>query len=173
MKLLILIVMISSSQCYFTGCPMDGCESTLSGFVDVGVGGFDENAKWRRMDLITSTSRGCVSNGQSSLICALDIGYVSVNITNGQLLWYIALDRVEKTEATSLPVVNYQGYSIIANSTRCVLINPQGVVAGIFNYLPMLIPPLAGPFVTNGGQIVVADLVTVSFENIIRWLEIL
>jgi hypothetical protein len=147
---------------------MDGCESTLSGFVDVAVDGFDKNVKWRRIDLSISSSRGCVSNGESSLICAVDIGYVSLNITNGRLLWYIALESGEKIETASLPVVNYRGFLIIANSTRCTLVNPQGDVAGIFNYYPTLIPPLAGPFVTDDGYIMVADSVSVSLEYLTR-----
>ncbi|CAF0827108.1 unnamed protein product [Rotaria sordida] len=161
MKLLILIILIiSTSNGYFTGCPMDGCESTLSGFVDVAVDGFDEDVKWRRTDLLTISSRGCVSNGLSSLICAVDVGYVSINMTNGQLLWIIPLKIRGKTETASLPIVNYKGFSIIANNTQCALIDPQGVARGIFNYEPILIPPLAGPFVTDDGQIIVADLVS-------------
>ncbi len=77
------------------------------------------------------------------------IGYVSINITNGRLLWHIAVKRVETMDAISLPIAYYGGYLIIANSTGCVVINPQGVVSGVFNYNPKLIPPLAGPFVTR------------------------
>ncbi|CAF3681555.1 unnamed protein product [Rotaria socialis] len=160
MKLLILIVMIIYSHGYFTGCPMDGCESTLSHFVDIAVDGFDKNTKWQRSDLLTNSSRGCVSNGLSSLICSVDVGYVSINITNGELLWSITLEIKERTETASLPVVNYEGFMIIANNTRCTLVDPQGVIRGVFDYTPMLIPPLAGPFVTDDGQIVVADLIS-------------
>ncbi|UJR34203.1 hypothetical protein I4U23_021609 [Adineta vaga] len=161
MELLVFVLMIiSNSHGYFTGCPMDGCESTLSGFVDIDVNRLNERVEWQRTDLLTNPSRGCVSNGESSLICAVDVGYVSINVTNGQLLWSIPLDLEEKTIAESLPVVNYQGFLIIANSTQCTLIDPQGEVAGIFGYIPQLIAPLAGPFVTNDGQIIVADLVS-------------
>ncbi|CAF3021047.1 unnamed protein product [Rotaria sp. Silwood2] len=139
---------------------MDGCESTLSGFVDIAVDGFDKDVKWRRTDLLTISSRGCISNALSSLICAVDVGYVSLNMTNGQLLWIIPLESREKTEIASLPIVNYEGFLITANNTRCMLVDPQGVVRGIFNYEPVLIPPLAGPFVTDDGQIIVADLVS-------------
>ncbi|CAF1073696.1 unnamed protein product [Adineta steineri] len=156
--------MISTSSGYFTGCPMDGCETTLSGFVDLSVDKFNEHVEWQRTDLLTISSRGCISNEQTSLICAVDTGYVSINATNGQILWSIPLDIEEKTIAVSLPVINYQGFLIIANSTRCTLINPQGAIVGIFNYIPRLIPPLAGPFVTDDGQIIVAD--SVSFVGI-------
>ncbi len=74
---------------------------------------------------------------------------MSINITNGRLLWHIAVKRVETMDAISLPIAYYGGYLIIANSTGCVVINPQGVVSGVFNYNPKLIPPLAGPFVTR------------------------
>ncbi len=168
MKFLILVVMISSIGGDFNGCPMDGCDSTLSGFVDIHVDGFDKDVQWRRTDLLNSTSRGCVSNALYSLLCAVDVGYVSINVTNGQLLWSITVETKESMEAASLPVVNYQGFSIIANSTRCTLINPDGTIVGTFNYIPQLISPLAGPFVTDDGQIIVADLTSVSFEQFIR-----
>ncbi|CAF0765861.1 unnamed protein product [Adineta steineri] len=164
MNLLILFLIISTSNGYFTGCPMDGCETTLSGFVDLNADKFNEHVEWQRTDLLTISSRGCISNEQTSLICAVDVGYVSINATNGQILWSIPLDIEEKTIAVSLPVINYQGFLIIANSTRCTLINPQGAIVGIFNYIPLLIPPLAGPFVTNDGQIIVAD--SISFVGI-------
>jgi hypothetical protein len=167
MKLLILAFMISSSSGYFTGCPMDGCESTLSGFVDLAVDGFDEHVKWQRTDLLTISSRGCVSNDQSSVLCAVDTGYVSINVTNGQSLWFIVLEIKEKSVAASLPILNYQGFSIIANSTRCTLVDTRGIISGTFDYEPMLIPPLAGPFITDDGQIIVADSVSVSFYQII------
>lgn len=163
MNRLILMLMISICNGYFTGCPMDGCESTLSGFVDINVVGFDEYAKWQRTDLLTTSSRGCISNGESALICAVDMGYISINMTNGELLWFIALETRHTVEPASLPIVNYEGFMIIANNTKCSLINPHGVVVGVFDYQPILISPLAGPFVTDDGQIVVADLVSVSF----------
>jgi len=144
---------------------MDGCDSTLSGFVDIHVDGFDKDVQWRRTDLLNNTSRGCVSNGVGTLICAVDIGYVAINVTNGQLLWSIALNTEERKVPASLPVINYEGFSIIANSTQCTLTDPQGVMVGTFNYDPKLIPPLAGPFVTDDGQIVVADLNSVSLST--------
>ena len=58
---------------------------------------------------------------------------------------------------TSLPIVNYAGFVIIANSSQCTLINPLGELVGTFNYIPPLIPPVAGPFITQDGQILVAD----------------
>lgn len=159
--------MISSSSCSFNGCPMDGCDGALSGFVDININGFDKDVQWRRTNLLNNNiSRGCVSNGIFSLICAVDIGYVSLNVTNGELLWSIALEAQEIPVTASLPVINYQGYSIIANNTQCALINPQGVIVGTFNYNPILLPPLAGPFVTDGGQIIVADSNSVSSEYI-------
>ncbi len=158
--------MISSIDGLFNGCPMDGCESTLSGFVDIQVDGFHKDVQWRRTDLLNNISRGCVSNALRSLICTVDIGYASINITNGELLWSIALEPEERTVAATLPVITYQGYSIIANSTRCTLIDPQGGIVGSFNYYPTLIPPLAGPFLIEAGQIVVADSTSVSFEYI-------
>jgi hypothetical protein len=166
MKVLILVMMICSSGGSFTGCLMDGCENTLSSFVDIAIDGFNDHVEWQRTDLLTSPSRGCVSNGLSLLICAVDMGYVSINATNGQLLWSIGLDTEEKTIAASLPIVNFQGFSIVANSTRCTLIDPQGGILGTFDYNPLLVPPLAGPFVTDDGQIIVADLISVSFEHI-------
>jgi hypothetical protein len=166
MKLVILLVMISSIDGLFNGCPMDGCDSTLSGFVDIQVDGFDKDVQWRRTDLLSNISRGCVSNALDSPICTVDIGFASINITNGDLLWSIALEPEERTEATELPVITYQGYSIIANSTRCTLIDPQGAIVGSFNYNPTLISPLAGPSLIEAGQIVVADSTSVSFEYI-------
>jgi hypothetical protein len=166
MKLLILLAMICSSGGIFNGCPLDGCERTLSGFVDIHVDGFDKDVEWRRTDLLNNTSRGCVSNGLYSLMCAVDMGYISINVTNGHLLWSIPLEIEEKTVAASLPIINYQGYSLIANGTRCTYIDPDGAILGTFNYEPKLIPPLAGPFVTDEGQIIVADLTSVSYEHI-------
>ncbi len=165
MKFFILITIISSVRSDFYGCPMDGCESTLSGYVDIHVDGFDKTVQWQRTDLLHNATRGCVSNALSTVICALDIGYVSINVTNGQLLWLLDVEIEEGTITTSLPVVNYQGFSIIANNTQCTLVNPQGGIGGIFEYSPRLIPPLAGPFITDDGQIVVADLTSVSFRN--------
>lgn len=150
----------------FYGCPMDGCESTLSGYVDLRVNGFDQNLQWHRADLLTKASRGCVSNVLSSFICAIDIGYASINVSNGQVLWTLAVQPEEETVTLSLPVINYEGLSIIANSTQCTLLNPKGGIGGIFNYIPGLIPPLAGPFVTDDGQIIVADLNSVILQSI-------
>ena len=163
--LIVLMMMISSASCNFNGCPMDGCESTLSGYVDIHVDGFGKNVQWQRTDLLQNATRGCVSNAVSTVICALDIGYVSINVTNGQLLWSVNVENDEGVTITSLPIVNYRGYSIIANSTQCALTDPQGGNAGTFTYIPRLIPPLAGPFVTDDGHIVVADLNSVSFRK--------
>jgi hypothetical protein len=171
MKFFILIMIISSADGIFYGCPMDGCESTLSGYVDIRVDGFDKEVQWQRMDLLNNATRGCVSNGLSSIICAVDVGYVSINVTNGQLLWSIAIQPDERTVTTSLPIINYQGFSIVANSTQCMLIEPQGDIRGTFSYIPQLIPPLAGPFVTDDGQIIVADLTSVSFKHFNRFYE--
>lgn len=162
MRILLFIILISKSNSYFTGCPMDGCESTLSNFVDLTIDGFHENVKWRRIDLLKNDSRGCVSNGLSSIICVVDSGYASFNITNGELLWLIAIQTSEETETASLPIVNYEGFLIISNNTDSMLVNHDGKIQGVFNYEPILIPPLAGPFVTDDGQIIVADLVSVS-----------
>ena len=165
MKLFLLILITCNGVAGdFYGCPMDGCESTLSGYVDLHVGGFDKDLQWHRTDLLNKASRGCVSNILSSFICAIDVGYASINVTNGQLLWTLAVQSEEETDALSLPVINYEGFSIIANSTQCTLVNPQGTIGGIFDYIPSLIPPLAGPFVTDDGQIIVADLHSVSFN---------
>lgn len=164
LSLLSLLLMLFNSSDAFDGCPMDGCDRTLSGFVDINVNGFNPNVEWRRTDLLNHTSRGCVSNGMYSVICAVDTGYVSINITNGELIWSITLNSEEKSMEIPLPVVNYQGYSIIANDTRCALINPQGEIVGTFNFHPKLISPLAGPFVTDNSQIVVGDLNAVSYK---------
>lgn len=165
MKLFLFILMTCNSILgEFYGCPMDGCESTLSGYVDLGVDGFDKALQWHRTDLLNTASRGCVSNILSSFICAIDIGYASINVSNGQLLWTLAVQSEEETDPLSLPVINYEGFSIIANSTQCTLLKPEGAIGGIFNYIPRLIPPLAGPFVTDDGQILVADLNSVSFD---------
>jgi hypothetical protein len=94
----------------------------------------------------------------------VDVGYVSINLTNRESIWFIELETEEKSEAVSLPVINYAGFSIIANSTRCTLINPQGDIAGTFDYTPRLIEALAEPFVTEDRQILVADSVSGSFE---------
>lgn len=148
----------------FTGCPMDGCDSPLSHFVDLSIEGFDQQVQWRRTDLLTKTTRGCISNDRSSVLCAVDVGYVSINLTDGQPIWFVELETEEKAEPASLPVINYAGFSIIANSTRCTLINPQGNIAGVFDYTPRLLGALAGPFVTDDGQIIIADSVSVSIE---------
>ena len=148
----------------FTGCPMDGCESSLSHFVDLSIERFDQQVQWRRMDLVTKSTRGCISNDRSSVLCVVDVGYASINLTSGQPIWFVELDTEEKSDAASLPVINYAGFAIIANNTRCTLINPQGSIAGTFNYTPRLIGAVAGPFVTDDGQIIIADLVSVSIE---------
>ena len=173
MKLFIFMMMISSSSGNFYGCPMDGCESTLSGYVDIPIDGYRGDVKWQRTDLLNNASRGCVSNGLFGIICAVDAGYVSINVTNGQLLWLLPLEIEEETVTVSLPIINYQGFSIIANGTRCTLIEPQGEIGGTFEYIPNLIAPLAGPIVTDDGQIIVADLTSVSFtKNINRYFQI-
>lgn len=166
MKLFVVALMICGIVGDFTGCPMDGCESTLSGFVDISVSNFNEHIEWQRTDLLATSTRGCVSNEQTSLLCALDSGYGAFNVTNGQLLWLVGVEAEKGATAVSLPVVNYQGYAIIANSSGCILVNPGGDVVGTFAYLPSLIPPLAGPFVTNDGQIIVADSISVSFSSV-------
>ena len=167
MKLTLFCVLIFSSDAYFTGCPMDGCDSALTGFVDVSIDGFAEHVEWQLADLVTAPTRGCVSNERSSLLCAIDQGYASINVTDGQLLWSISLDVEQSRTPASLPVLNNAGFSIIANSTRCSLISPQGRVAGTFDYEPTLIAPLAGPFVTDDGQIVVADSFSVGEKTLI------
>jgi hypothetical protein len=146
----------------FTGCPMDGCESSLSHFVDLSIERFDKQLQWRRTDLVTKSTRGCIANDRSSVLCVVDVGYASINLTNGQPIWFVQLDTEEKSEAASLPVINNAGFSIIANNTRCTLINPEGNIAGTFNYTPRLLGAVAGPFVTDDGQIIIADSVSVS-----------
>ena len=136
MKLLILICVISTINCSFFGCPMDGCDRSLSSFVDVNISQFDRNVFWQRTDLLNKTTRGCVSNSGSSLICSIDNGYVGVNITNGQILWLVPMKIDERSDVASLPIVNFNGYSIIANSSGCTLINAVGDIIGTFNYNP-------------------------------------
>ena len=167
MKLTLVCVLILTSDAYFTGCPMDGCDSALTGFVDLSIDGFADHVEWQLTDLITTSTRGCVSNEQSTLLCAIDEGYASINVTNGELLWTIPLDVEQSRTPASLPVLNHAGFSIIANRTRCSLISPRGHVTGTFDYEPMLIGSLAGPFVTDDGQIVVADSLSVSDQMLI------
>lgn len=164
MKLFVLIWLISYVSCSYFGCPMDGCDSSLSSFVDININGFNKDIQWQYTNLINKTTRGCVSNSRSSLICVIDDGYVGLNITNGQILWSVTIDNDQTSESAALPIVNRIGYSIIANSSRCTLIDPDGNIVGTFNYSPELQSPLAGPFVTNDGQIIVAD--SVSFVGI-------
>lgn len=174
MKLLVLMMMMTmifSSSADFYGCPMDGCESTLNGYVDLRVAGFAKEWQWQRTDLLDNASRGCVSNSFSSVVCAVDVGYVSINVTNGQLLWSFAVQPEEGTMTLSLPVINYQGLLIVANSSVCTLLDAQGAIRGTFNYLPKLIPPLAGPLVTDDGQIIVADLNSVRMTTLMNILK--
>ena len=141
---------------------MDGCESTLSHFVDLSIDGFHTPLQWSRTDLIKQASRGCVSNDQSSLICTLDGQYASINVTNGQVRWSIYLKPQRELITYSLPIINYAGFSIIANDSQCTLIDPQGSIVGTFEYQPILKTLLAGPIITDDGQIIVADAISVS-----------
>ena len=155
--ILFVVFCVSRINSDFTGCPIDGCGSSLNHFVDLSIAKFNREIQWKRTDLLRKPTRGCVANDQSTILCAVDQRYVSINITNGEILWSIDLQDEERTNTTSLPIVNYAGFVILANSSQCTLINPLGDLVGTFNYIPPLVPPLAGPLITQDGQILVAD----------------
>lgn len=165
MKLLIIYLLISINDAYFTGCPMDGCENTLSHFVDLPIHSFHSDIAWHRTDLLRKETRGCISNDQSSVICSTDSGFSSINADDGQIRWSIDFQSDSNTDTYSLPVINYAGYSIIANYSHCTLIDPNGSIGGTFLYQPILQGPLAGPFVTVDGQIIVADSISVNEQK--------
>lgn len=144
---------------------MDGCESPLNHFVDLPIDSFDRELQWKRTDILQKSTRGCISNDQSTILCAVDTGYASINVTNGQTLWTMDLNGEAPTTTISLPIVNYAGFSIIANSSRCTLLSPDGAIGGTFDYTPKLIPPLAGPVITEDGQIIVADAKSVRLAH--------